>query len=151
MDARFVWAQPRARGFRITVPALLSLAACSLSLWTHGAEPPAALVLVQDGQPRATIVLAEKPTASAQLAAYELQYHVRRMSGATLPIVREPQAVTGTVVLVGESDATRALGYRSSDFQPSEYLIEAAANRLVLIGATTTGVWRCATTVTCGR
>ena len=47
------------------------------------------------------------------------------------------------MVLVGESDATRALGYRSSDFQQSEYLIEAAANRLVLIGATTTGVWRC--------
>ena len=45
-------------------------------------------------------MLAEEPTVSAQLAAYELQYHLEKMSGATLPIVREPETVAGAVVLV---------------------------------------------------
>ena len=35
------------------------------------------LQLVVDNRPNATIVLAEKPRAAAQLAAYELQYYFR--------------------------------------------------------------------------
>ncbi len=113
---------------------LVAWIGCGGALPVEGAAAPASLVLVRNRQPRATIVLGEKPTASAQLAAYELQYHLRKMSVATLPIVREPQSVTGTVVLVGESNATRALGYRSEDFEVSEYLMEATDGRLVLIG-----------------
>jgi len=98
------------------------------------ARRASALVLVEDGDPKATIVLAEKPTASAQLAAYELQYHIKKMSGATLAIVREPQAVTGTMVLVGESKAALELGYKNTDFEQTEHLIEATADRLILMG-----------------
>ena len=71
-----------------------------------------AVELVRDGQPRAPILLEDNPTISAQLAAHELQYHLRKMSGATLPIVREPATVEGTVVLVGESRASKARGAR---------------------------------------
>ena len=113
---------------------VVSFLSSGLSGHVGRAGPAAPLALVEDGHPRATLVLAETPTVSAQLAAYELQYHLRKMSGATLPIVREPQTVAGTVVLVGESEAGRALGYRSDDFEQSEYLMEASANRLVLIG-----------------
>ncbi|HJN17800.1 MAG TPA: DUF4838 domain-containing protein, partial [Armatimonadota bacterium] len=118
---------------RVLVPV-----ACAVVLGSSGhvarAQPADTILLVEDGQPRATILLAEEPTVSAQLAAYELQYHLEKMSGATLPIAREPANVTGTMVLVGESEATRALGYQSDDFEHSEYLIEASADRLVLIG-----------------
>jgi len=47
-------------------------------------------VIIQDGQPRATIVVADE---GDKLAAQELQEHLRLMSGATLPIVREPTGV----------------------------------------------------------
>lgn len=46
------------------------------------------VTLVRDGKPEASIVLEEKPTASAQMGALELQHHVRLITGATLPIVR---------------------------------------------------------------
>ena len=93
-----------------------------------------AVELVRDGQPQATILLESKPTISAQLAAYELQYHVRKMSGATLPIVREPAPVEGTLVLIGESHASKRMGYKNDDFAQSEYLVKAQDQRLVLIG-----------------
>ncbi len=54
---------------------------------------PVTLELTHDGQPAATIVVAEKPTRSVQLAAAELQEHVRKISGATLPIVSDATEV----------------------------------------------------------
>jgi len=117
---------------RTTVVAVgLSLALVAGSSVTAAGE---ALELVVDGTPRATILLDQKPTVSAQLAAHELQYHIQKMSGATLPIVREPQAVTGTMVLVGESEATKKLGLKNADFAQTEHLIEVATDGLVLMG-----------------
>ena len=94
------------------------------------------LTLTADGQPRATIVLAAKPTASAQLAAFELQHYLQKMSGAELPIVREPQAVAGTRILVGESEAARALGYGRQQLQlrTQEYVIKSSPDVLLLLG-----------------
>ncbi len=109
----------------------LSLALVAGSSVTAAGE---ALELVVDGQSHATILLEAKPTVSAQLAAYELQYHIKKMSGATLPIVREPQAVQGTVILIGESKATKKLGLKNADFAQTEHLIEATADRLILMG-----------------
>ena len=43
------------------------------------------LELVRDGIPDACIVLAEKPTAGAQLAAFEFQHVIRLITGAELP------------------------------------------------------------------
>ncbi|MDD5707648.1 MAG: hypothetical protein PHR35_17145, partial [Kiritimatiellae bacterium] len=103
----------------------------------------AGVTLVENGQPRATIVLAERPTRAAQLAAYELQYHIRKITGVDLPMAAETQPATGARVLVGESAATRELGLKSADFAPQEYLIAfrptgptspTAPNTLVLIG-----------------
>ena len=47
-----------------------------------------AVELVKDGKPAASIILAEKPTRSAQMAAVELQYHIKLMTGATLEILK---------------------------------------------------------------
>jgi len=89
----------------------------------------APLILVRDEQPDATIVLAEKPTRAAQLAAFELQHHVRLITGAELPITHELTDARGVRVLVAESSATRALGLKSADFGPQEYLIRCTRNR----------------------
>jgi hypothetical protein len=92
------------------------------------------VTLVSDGRPVATIVTAVNPTPSAALAAAELQTHVRRITGATLPTATDDQTVVGTRVLVGESSATHALGMRGEDYAPQEYEIRFLADAVVLIG-----------------
>jgi hypothetical protein len=92
------------------------------------------LDLVRDGEPTATIVVAQQPTRSAQLAASELQYHVRKITGATLPIANDEQTVVGNRVLVGESQATASLGLKRDDFAPQEYLIRFQPGTLILLG-----------------
>ena len=92
------------------------------------------VTLVRDKQPAATIVTAKAPTPSARLAALEVQHHVQRITGARLPIRTEADEVEGTRILVGESDATRAIGLKGSGFKPQEYLIRFLPATVVLIG-----------------
>jgi len=80
-----------------------------LSIVVVGGSAASALTLVRDGKPAATIILGEKPNRAAQFAAYELQWHVQQMTGATLPIVHENEPASGVRVLVGDSEATRHL------------------------------------------
>ena len=69
----------------------------------------AAVTLVEQGKPRAAIVLdAERPTRAAQFAAFELQHVIRLITDAELPIVRGPDGVAGAAILVGDSQAARA-------------------------------------------
>ena len=90
--------------------------------------------LVKNGQAAATIVIAEKPTVSAKLAAVELQYHIRKMTGAELPVKSDIDDIKGQRILVGESKATRALGIKASEFKATEYMIKFLPDTLVLIG-----------------
>jgi hypothetical protein len=95
---------------------------------------PTEFALVRDGEPAATIVLAETPSTSAEFAAAELQHHIWKITGAELPVVHEPERVSGPRVLVGEGEATRALGLKSRDFADQEYLVRFAPDALILIG-----------------
>ena len=90
--------------------------------------------LVRDGQPQATIVIAEQPTRAAQLGAYELQHHVRLITGATLPIVQEPATVMGTRVLVGQSRAAHRMGVTPYGLTEQEFVIQYLPDTLVLLG-----------------
>ncbi len=110
----------------------LSLLLAPLALTVVAADQ--SFRLTRNGQPAATIVIAAKPTPSATFAAAELQEHVRHISGAVLPIVRDNQPVTGPRILVGESQATRALHLRGRDFASQEYLIRFTPDTLVLMG-----------------
>ncbi|MBI4028305.1 MAG: DUF4838 domain-containing protein [Verrucomicrobia bacterium] len=92
-------------------------------------------VLAQDGRPGAVIVVAEKPTRSAQFAAYELQAHLNRITGANFAIATDEEpAGEGLRLLVGESKLTRALGVRNADFKPQEYLIRFLPDAIILAG-----------------
>ncbi|MBT3268359.1 DUF4838 domain-containing protein [Candidatus Poribacteria bacterium] len=107
----------------------------TLCLYLHASAPSsAALTLAVDGEPAATIVTASEPTPSAALAAAELQLHVRKMTGASLPIVSDEAAVEGTRVLVGHSATTRALGIDPDDLAPQEYMIRFLPDTLALVG-----------------
>ena len=101
--------------------------------WLCGASA-AALTLVRDGQPCATIVLADKPNRAAQFAAYELQWHVQQMTGATLPIVHEGETISGARVLVGDSGLTRRLGLWNAGLANQEYVVRFGRDALVLMG-----------------
>ena len=64
------------------------------------------VTLVRDGKPTAAIVLEAKPTRSAQMGAFELQHHVKLITGATLPIhTKTAPKGTETVIRIGGSNA----------------------------------------------
>lgn len=110
-----------------------SFALCVLA-FAAPAPPRTALTLARAGQPAATIVIAEEATRAAQFAAYELQWHLQQISGAQLPIVRDDATVSGVRLLVGESQATQALGLKAAGLKTQEYLIRFAPGTLVLMG-----------------
>ena len=97
---------------------------------TKGGE----MTLIENGKPTATIILAQNPTRSAQLAAAELNHYIKKITGVTLPVGYDNEAISGNIVLVGESSFTRALGLENSDFQEQEYLIQTKPNTLILMG-----------------
>ena len=107
-----------------------------------------AITLTQNGAPRATIVVEQsalapaKDDASAQkvaIAAQDLQLYIRKMSGATLPIVGDAATPTGALVLVGKSKLTDGAkadipsGLTSARDEEG-FLIQSRGDRLVLAG-----------------
>ncbi|NLS92340.1 MAG: hypothetical protein GXX96_09270, partial [Planctomycetaceae bacterium] len=61
--------------------------------------------LVNRGKPAAVIVLSETPSTAARAAAVQLQYWIRAVSGAELPIVgpSDRRAASSPRVVVGAS------------------------------------------------
>ncbi|MBI2302217.1 MAG: DUF4838 domain-containing protein [Armatimonadetes bacterium] len=96
--------------------------------------PAAPFTLARDGKPAATIVLAQPPTTVAEFAAQELREHVRKITGADLPVVSDTTPVQGPRILVGPSAATRALGIDPAALRSQEYLIRYQTDTLVLLG-----------------
>ena len=79
--------------------------------------------LVKDGKASAVIVLEEKPTKAAQLAAFEIQYHIEKMTGAKIPIRNKPEAGKLPVFVGGRNG-----------FKPQEYLVEIQPDKITLAG-----------------
>src|SRR5688572_11908915 len=115
--------------------------------WILGAVSviAAPLELVVEGEPRATIVLADQPSAAAQEGAALLVAQIKRISGATLPIVNEgalrglkvadrsiqltsPGAISRAFVLVGESAVARQLGVTAEGLGRGGILIRTLPN-----------------------
>ena len=120
--ARWLWVRPA-----------LGLLLVAGGVWGRSVMA-AEVSLVTGGKPRATIVLSDKPTSASQLAAFELQHFVEKISGARLPIVREPKRVEGMVVLVGESRRSRALGMDQKGLALQEYVVKTHPDGLLLMG-----------------
>ena len=101
-------------------------------------EPGAGrLTLVEDGRPNALIVTNGRPKDGMILAAAELQEHIRLISGATLPIVKENEleAVDSQVlILIGKSGLTDKHGLNMSRFEPETFVVKTHQNVLILAG-----------------
>lgn len=59
------------------------------------------VTLVRDGRPCAEIVLRSDAVSSAQLAAFELNHHIRLITGTELPVVRQASGKAETVIELG--------------------------------------------------
>lgn len=98
-------------------------------------------VLVEDGAPKAVIVLDQDPSPPARIAAKELAAHIREITGAELPIVdtKAPEARDAQTIriLVGESDLTRKYGFKSADFASQEQGIFFRDRDLLILGRDT--------------
>ncbi|MCC6579621.1 MAG: DUF4838 domain-containing protein [Phycisphaeraceae bacterium] len=107
-----------------------------LALWggLQSRLSAAPLTLVDSSQPKAVIVIAPQATRAAQMGAYELQAHVRLITGATLPIVTETPTDKTVRILIGDSPDAAALGIHANDFQSQEHLVRLLPDTVVLIG-----------------
>lgn len=118
------------RKFSITSPLVLAClsAVCAASLY---AETP---LLVENGEARASIVIAEEPPRTVLLAAEELQEYVKKLSGAELPIGNKPDDAYPLTIFIGKSSFTDELGITDEGLDHGAFQIVSTDDALILIG-----------------
>ncbi|MDO8586578.1 MAG: DUF4838 domain-containing protein [Armatimonadota bacterium] len=118
--------------YGVIIPAAL-LGAVSLSV-------AASFTLVKDGKPACSIILADKPSEGAKIAAQELRTYVKMISGAELEIHAESESIPGARVLVGRGKLTDAIpGLKIPEgltraFREEGFVIYCKDDTLVLAG-----------------
>lgn len=108
-----------------------------LLLWTALFTTPAlaAPVLMENGQPRAQIVIADQPPRMARLAAEQLQTYLEKISGAKLPIVSAPNDELPYTVYVGRSAHTESLDLAADgDLDYGAFHLKTGDTWLALVG-----------------
>jgi len=93
-----------------------------------------AVELVNKGKPTAEIVIAKDAVQGVKLAAQDLQKHLELISGAKLRIVNAPSPDMQNQVYVGESEFTKKLDYKPTEFNNSGLEIIAKDNYVILDG-----------------
>ena len=110
----------------------LAIAAC-VTTSAH-----ADIALVEDGQAKAIVVTADKPSGATRLAEAALNDHLFQMSGTRLPIVRESGLATvkhaGPLLCLGDSKAAERLGATSKGLGPGGILVKTYPKVIVLLG-----------------
>mgnify|MGYP002630611907 CR=1 FL=1 len=94
----------------------------------------AASFLVQDGQPRAEIVIAEQSPRTTRLAVVELQTYLKKITGAGLPITHQPNSAVPVKLYVGQSSHTEKLGITAAGLKNGAYRIVSGDSWMVFIG-----------------
>ena len=87
-------------------------------------------LLVENSQPRAEIVIAEKPTHMQRIAAHEFRQQIEKISGAKLPIVTQPSG-NAVKVFIG---ASASCPVKAEGLKDGAYRIASGADWLALIG-----------------
>ena len=109
---------------------------CTAVLTYAASAAAGPLTLVKDGQPTSVIIVPAAPNPSALWGAKELQWHLKKITGADVPVVTDREQIDSDKVriMVGESRATRSLGITAKGYQRQEYSLQAKANAIVLLG-----------------
>ncbi len=103
---------------------------CFTKAETRGADS----FIVENGESRAEIIIAESPARSTRLAAADLQTYVAKISGKRLPIKTKPSADVPVQIYIGESPYAAKLGVTSEGLKHGAYRIVSGDNWLALIG-----------------
>lgn len=99
-----------------------------LTVWAAPVE------LVKNGRAVAEIVVDSAANQSVKQAANDVQFYLRKISGADLPIVNVPTGGRWNRVYIGESSSTKVLGFKPTPFTGSGYEIIARDNYVILSG-----------------
>lgn len=97
-----------------------------LFAFTAHAQP----FIVENGQPRAEIIISDKPTRTQRVAAHEFRMQIEKISGAKLPIVTQPSG-NAVKVFVG---ASAHAPVKAAGLKDGAYRIASGADWLALIG-----------------
>ncbi len=89
--------------------------------------------LIEKGQPRAEIIIAEKPARMTKLAAKELQTYLEKISGAKLEVRTAPTAGKAHIFL-GKSSHTEALKLATNGLENGAFRMASGADWLALVG-----------------
>ena len=97
------------------------------------------LVIVEDGRPKAAIVVAANADEKVKLAAEELQTYLEKISGAKLPIATDAAEAQGAAILVGPSKPAAAMGVAipsglTTARREEGFVIACKGDRLLLAG-----------------
>ena len=103
-------------------------------------ESAAEAIIVEDGKPRATIVLGSSPSDSERAAARELQTYLGKIASCDgqkvekLPIRTEGEACKGIKLFVGKGAWTKRLATDLSGLGPRGFILQSLDDGLVLCG-----------------
>lgn len=95
-----------------------------------GALHAADNLIVENGQPRAEIVISETPTRMQRVAAHEFRMQIEKISGAQLPIITAPSG-KAVKVFVGASLHNPV---RADDLKHGAYRIATGPDWMALVG-----------------
>ena len=114
----------------------------ALLLWTSSLLTPftssPAASLVENGRPLSEIVITEGAMRPVRLAAQELQDHLKKITGAHVPIVTVPSAqATVAKIYVGRSAHTDRLKISTEGLKDGAYRIASGDGWLALVGQDT--------------
>lgn len=110
---------------------LWAVLALALTLTPVGAWAQA---LVRDGRPAARIYF--EPSDTLETAAEELNYHLGKMSGATLEVVHtsDPRAVTGPAIVLGSLAVRMGAAPREATVSKEAFRLLTDGDRLLIGG-----------------
>lgn len=107
-----------------------------------GAAKAENLQIVTDGKSPYQIYVSPDALAVTVAAAKDLQQYLAKTTKAKLSIVQESRLPEGPFILVGDSEASRALGVDLSDIPAEGFRIKTIGKNLVISGRDTAGEGR---------
>jgi hypothetical protein len=90
----------------------------------------APLTLVQDGEPRATIVVQAKAPLALEMAATDLQRYIKKITGVELPLKTDGKMVNGSGLYLGNCEPTRQEDLPAKELNPETYAIHRRGNNV---------------------